>query len=159
MLKAATAEPRPTPATRSSGMRLSWRGRLVVALLLLPGVAATLSSLYLPNGDQGGVFSVAALTFYVGALVVLTAPAWAVMHAFWVPSLRAADDEAAWRERRPDDRPRRVVATVLGLVVANGLATYWFGRLADHAEVEQVTMGLFGLATITHVALLTRHRW
>ena len=90
---------------------------------------------------------------------MLTAPAWVVMHAFWVPSLRAADDEAAWRERRPDNRPRRVVATVLGLVVANGLATYWFGRLADHAEVEQVTMGLFGLATITHVALLTRHRW
>ena len=158
LLKAATSEPRPTPATRSSGMRLSWRGRLVVALFLLPGVAAALFSLYLPNSDQGGVFSVAALTFYVGALVVLTAPAWAVMHAFWVPSLRAADDEAAWRERRPDDRPRRVVATVLGLVVANGLATYWFGQLAAHAEVEQVTMGLFGLATVTHVALLIRHR-
>jgi hypothetical protein len=159
MLKAATSEPRPTPATRSAGMRLSWRGRLVVTVLLLPGVAAALFSLYLPNSDQGGVFSVAALTFYVGALVVLTAPAWAVMHAFWVPSLRAADDEAAWRERRPLHRPPRVVVTVLGLVVANGLAMFWFGRLAGHADVEQVTMGLFGLATVAHVALLTRHRW
>jgi hypothetical protein len=159
MLKAATAEPRPTPATRSSGMRLSWRGRLVVALFLLPGVAAALFSLYLPNSDQGGVFSVAALSFYLGALVVLTAPAWVVMHAFWVPSLRATDDEPAWRERRPDHRPPRVVATVLGLVVVNGLATYWFGVLATHSEVEQATMGLFGLATVAHVTLLTRHRW
>jgi len=159
MLKAATPGPRPTPATRSSGMRLSWRGRLVVAVLLLPGVAAALFSLYLPNSDQGGVFSVAALSFYLGALVVLTAPAWVVLHAFWVPSLRAADDEAAWRERRPGHRPPRVVATVLGLVVANGLATFWFGVLATHSEIEQVTMGLFGLATVAHVALLTRHRW
>jgi hypothetical protein len=52
-----------------------------------------------------------------------------------------------------------VVVTVLGLVVANGLAMFWFGRLAGHADVEQVTMGLFGLATVAHVALLTRHRW
>lgn len=159
MLKAATSEPRPTPATRSSGMRLSWRGRLVVALLLVPGVAAALFSLYLPNSDQGGVFSVAALTFYLGALVVLTAPAWAVLHAFWVPQLRNRADEATWLTRRPEHRPPRVVATVLCLVVANGLATYWFGSLAAHAEVEQVTMGLFGIAAVTHVALLTRHRW
>ena len=159
MLKAATSEPRPTPATRSSGMRLSWRGRLVVAILLVPGVAAALFSLYLPNSDQGGVFSVAALTFYLGALVVLTAPAWAVMHAYWVPSLRHRSDEQTWRERRPEHRPPRVVTTVLGLVLANGLATYWFGSLAARSEVELVTMGLFGLATVTHVALLIRHRW
>lgn len=159
ILKAATAEPRPTPATRSSGMRLSGRGRVVVAVLLAPGVAAALFSLYLPNADQGGVFSVAALTFYLGAFVVLTAPAWAVLHAFWVPSLRARLDEPAWQERRPDRRPAQVAASVLGLAVANGLATYWFGRLAEHARVEQVTMGLFGLAAFTHVALLIRHRW
>jgi len=157
MLKAATSEPRPTSATRSSGMRLSWHGRLVVALLMLPGVAAALFSLYLPNSDQGGVFSVAALTFYLGALVVLTAPAWAVMHAFWVPSLRAAADDAAWRERRPLHRPRRVVATVLGLVVANLVASYWFGRLAESAVIETVTMELFGLAAGMHIALLIRH--
>src|SRR5262249_31074490 len=89
-------------AAAASGLRLSWWGRLIAAVFVGPGVAAAMFSLYLPNSDQGGVFSVSAVTFYLGGLVILTGPAWAVMYAFGMPSLRRVPDDPAWQERRRD---------------------------------------------------------
>jgi hypothetical protein len=143
----------------ASDLRLAWRGRLVAAAFVLPGLAASMFSLYLPNSDQGGVFSVSAMTFYLGGLVVLTGPAWALMYAFQTPSLRRIPDHAAWRERRVERGPAFPVTAGLGLVAANALAAAWFAVLTDHARIEQATTALFGLAALTHLALtLRRHR-
>jgi hypothetical protein len=74
--------------------------------------------------------------------VVLTAPAWAVLHAFWVQIAARRLDEPAWRSggrtARPGWRQRAGSPSRTGW-------PHW-SAAGQHAQVEQVTMGLFGLA-------------
>ena len=145
-----------TLRTGSAHPRLSWRGRLAATVFVLPGIAAALFSFYLPNSDQGGVFSVAALTFYAGASVVFMAPAWALMHAHWTRSLRRAPDHPEWS----DVARRAEFASGLGFLLAgvNALGVLWFALLSGHAVVEVVTAALFAAAALTHAGLTVARR-
>jgi hypothetical protein len=139
----------------SPHLRLSWRGRLAATIFVLPGIAATVFSFYLPNSDQGGVLSVAALTFYAGATAVFMAPAWALMHAHWTPSLRRAPDHPEWSDA---NRPDSAFPTGFILAGVNALGVVWFALLSGHAAVELVTAGLFAAAALTHAALTVARR-
>jgi hypothetical protein len=152
----APRQSRSAPA--SSVIRLSWWGRAATVVFLLPGLAAALCSIYLPNSDQGGVLSTAAVSFYFGAVVVLTAPAWAFMHACWVSWLRADVHDPSWDARRAGRGPRRDAVITVALMVGNALAASWFAVLGGHAGVEQVTSSLFGLVVIAHFGLVIQYR-
>jgi hypothetical protein len=140
------------PVRRGSAhLRLSWRGRTAATAFMLPGVAAATFSFYLPNSDQGGVFSIAALTFYAGASAVFIAPACALMYAHWTPALLKVPDHPEW-----NDGPRRPEFAIVSgwiLVGVNVLAGVWFVLLSSHALVELVTAGLFAVAALTHAGL------
>jgi hypothetical protein len=139
----------------STHLRLSWRGRLAATIFMLPGIAAAVFSFYLPNSDQGGVFSVAALTFYAGATVVFMAPAWALMHAHGTALLRKAPDHPEWSDAK---RPEFASPTGFILVGVNALGLVWFALLSSHAAVELVTAALFAAAALTHAALTVARR-
>jgi hypothetical protein len=153
VVRILTEQPR-TPTPTRKGLRLSWRGRLVAAIFLVPGVSAAMLSLYLPNSDQGGVFSLSALTFYLGGLVVLTGPACAVLHAHGLPALRRDPDDASWRAWRRDHVRGLPVVAGLALAAADLAAAGWFAVLSNHAGVELATAYLFGLAATVHVSLV-----
>ena len=132
--------------------RLSWRGRLVTAAFMAPGIASLLMSMFLPNSDQGGMFSLAAVTFYVGGFTVGIAYVWTLMYAHWThPSLRKFPELREW-DLRP---PRAWLPSVAGwiLVGANVVAAVWFGLLSSHLWVELVPAGLSVLAAAVHTRL------
>jgi hypothetical protein len=144
---------------RTSGaqFRLSWRGRLVTTAFLLPGIASAMSSMFLPNADQGGMFSLAAVTFYVGGFTVGIAYAWTLMYAHWTtPALRKFPDLDEWNLAAP----RAWLPPVAGwtLVGANVAAAAWFGLLSSRLRMELVPAGLYLVAAAVNARLTVASR-
>jgi hypothetical protein len=137
--------------------RLSWRGRLVTTAFMLPGIASGMLSLFLPNSDQGGAFSLSVVTFYVGGFTVLTGPVWTLIYAHWMPSLRRYPDLAEWDLGLPRAWLPALVEWIL--VGGNVVAAAWFGLLVSHLWVELIPSGLYLAAAATHTGLaVTRRR-
>ena len=150
ILKAATAEPR-TPATRSSGAAVS---RRVVWRSCCAGRHGALFSLYLPNPTRAACSRCRADV--LPRRVRGADRAGLGRAARVLGSNRCAPARRAGLAERRPDRPARVAATCR-LAVANGLATLVRGWPARPGRAGHD--GAVRPRLITHVALLTRHRW
>jgi hypothetical protein len=155
--RASNGQP-PGPLAR--GLRLSWRGRLLGAALLLPGIAAMVVAPLVPTSAGSGPLSAMNLSIAVGILAGLTAYPWALLHAFWTRSLRAVPDSPSWSDadRRRTDGGVVAIAMRLVLAAANLTAAVLFGLLARRAPAELAVAVLFLVAAVLHLVLTIARR-
>ncbi len=158
IVRRATAQQRPQGT--GGGFGLSGYGRLVAAILVLPGAAAVLTALALPSSATKGGLSTATLTLAGGFLTILTAYPFTLIHAIWSRSLRGNPDDPVWPDRQRQQAAGRAPAVLVGLVLAatNLVAAVLFGALAGRYGVELVTTVLFAATTLLHLLLTATRR-